>query len=95
MPALAMPRAARGETRAMLILRLIGALLVLAGVIHLVVTTIQRGRMSEPGPTPDSHARSLEPRRSGLGALAGGAAWPGLAMIALGDVLLLLPLALP
>jgi hypothetical protein len=77
----------------MLILRLIGALLVLAGVIQLVVTAIGRGRMSEPGPTPDRGARSLEPRRSGLGVLAGGRAWPGLAMIAAGAILLLLPLA--
>lgn len=77
----------------MLSLRMIGALLILAGVVYMAAAAIWRGRMSDPMHNPgDTTDRTLEPRQGGMRFLGLGANWPGLAMIALGVVLLLLPM---
>ena len=75
----------------MLTLNLIGALLLLGGVVYMAWAAIDRGRMSDPGPSPnDGVRRTLEPAHRGLGFLGLKANWPGLAMLAVGALLLLL-----
>ena len=65
----------------MLTLRLIGALLVLGGVVYMAAAAINRGRMSDPGPDDaDAGRRTLEPHQRGLGFLGFRANWPGLAV---------------
>jgi hypothetical protein len=65
--------------------QLLGALLLIAGVVFLAIKVLQRGPLSKrssPGPT-------LEPRRPGsLFALS--ESWPGYLLIALGALLLLM-----
>lgn len=74
---------------------IIGALLVLGGVVYMAMAVINRGRMSDPRPNPgDTADRTLEPRHRGLGAFGWAANWPGLLMVALGVLLMLLPLLL-
>jgi hypothetical protein len=78
----------RGET-AVLALRLIGALLIICGVVQLARTAINRGRLSDPGADPGDG--TLEPRHRGVGFLGFAANWPGLAMMAAGALILLVP----
>ena len=78
---------------------LIGALLVVGGVVYMAGAALTRGRLSDPTPAnavPDGLAPNLatpgptlEPQRRGLRFLGIGANWPGLLMIAAGAVLLL------
>jgi hypothetical protein len=73
---------------------LIGALLVVAGVVYMARATIRRGRTSDPRPNPEDTAeRTLEPRHRGLGFLGVRDNWPGIAMCVVGAPLLLNPLA--
>jgi hypothetical protein len=67
---------------------LLGALLVVAGVVLLAAPPIWRGRLSgrrAPSPTAGD---TLEPRKPGAG-FGLKQNWPGLALILLGVVLLL------
>ena len=76
---------------------MIGAMLVLAGVVFMAAQPIWRGRLSSVkrpgdgvanGPGPQGASDTLEPRRPSKGfGLSWN--WPGLAMIAAGAVLLL------
>jgi hypothetical protein len=76
-------------------LSLIGALLLFCGVVYLAAAAIGRGRLSDPGPNPNDTAQpTLEPRHRGLGFLGVKATWPGHLLIALGAILLLLPVLL-
>jgi hypothetical protein len=76
----------------MLTLNLLGALLIIGGVVHIAWTAIRRGGMSDPGRSPnDTVGRTLEPDRRGLGFLSWKANWPGLLMVAAGGLMLLLP----
>ena len=78
---------------------LIGALLVVAGVVYMAGAVIWRGRLSDPGPVPAAPDRptpnlatpgpTLEPRRRGLGFLGLSQNWPGLLMMGIGLILLL------
>ena len=71
---------------------LVGALLMIGGVVQLARAAIYRGRMSDPDPHPgDTAVPTLEPSQRGTGFLGLRANWPGLAMIAAGALLLLLP----
>ena len=71
---------------------LIGALLVTCGVLYMAGAAIFRGRMSEPHPFPrELGGPTLEPRHRGLG-LGLKANWPGLLLVAIGALLLLVPL---
>ena len=73
----------------------IGALLVIAGIVLMARAAIARGRMSDPGHNPgDTAGRTLEPRRKGVGFLAPSVNWPGLLLAALGGLMLLSPLVL-
>jgi hypothetical protein len=73
----------------MFTIELLGALLLLAGLVYMALAAIQRGRMSDPATKPnDAGRRTLEPRHRGLGFLGWRANWPGLAMAAVGGVLL-------
>jgi hypothetical protein len=72
----------------MLTLHLLGALLVLAGLVYMAWRAINRGRMSDPAPNPPT---TLEPAHRGLRFLSWKVNWPGLLMMALGALLLLLP----
>lgn len=74
----------------MFTIRLIGALLVLCGIVYLAGAAIYRGRMSDPGPNPHDTARpTLEPHHRGLRFLGLKVSWPGLLMIAIGGLMLL------
>jgi hypothetical protein len=71
-------------------IELVGAIVVLGGLVQMAWAAIHRGRMSDPAPDPnDAGQRTLEPRHRGLGFLGWRANWPGLAMVALGGLLLL------
>ena len=72
---------------------ILGALLLLAGLVWMAAAAINRGRMSDPRPNPGDAGRpTLEPRHRGLAFLGLGANWPRLALAVLGAALLLLPL---
>jgi hypothetical protein len=74
----------------MFTIELLGALLLLAGLVYMAWAAIRRGRMSDPATNPDDAGkRTLEPRHRGLGFLGWRANWPGLVMAALGALLLL------
>jgi hypothetical protein len=71
----------------------IGALLVIVGVVVTAISTLRRGRLSEPRAiAPDSPLDTLEP--SGRGRrLSVRSDLPGLALMGLGAVLLLVAAA--
>jgi hypothetical protein len=72
---------------------LIGALLLLAGVVFMAVAAIGRGRMSDPHRNPEDTANlTLEPRHRGVGFLGLQLNWPGLVLVIAGAIILLLPL---
>jgi hypothetical protein len=76
----------------MLTIRLLGALLILCGVVYMAAAAIYRGRMSDPGPnTTDTADSTLEPRHRGVGFLGVRPNLLGLALIGGGVILLLLP----
>jgi hypothetical protein len=71
----------------------IGALLVVCGLLYMTGTAIFRGRMSDPHASArDPLGLTLEPRRSGLRVLELKANWPGLLLVAIGVLMLLFPL---
>jgi hypothetical protein len=70
-------------------IELVGAIVVLGGLVQMAWAAIHRGRMSDPEPDPNGGERTLEPRHRGLGFLGWRANWPGLAMVAVGALLLL------
>jgi len=73
----------------------VGALLLLGGIVYMATAAIYRGRMSDPHPKPtDTATRTLEPRHRGLRFLGLATNWPGLLMIVVGGLMLLLPLLL-
>jgi hypothetical protein len=72
---------------------ILGALLLLGGLVWMAAAAINRGRLSDPDLNPGDAGRpTLEPRHRGLAFLGLGANWPGLVLVVLGAVLLLLPL---
>lgn len=72
---------------------LIGALLVICGLLYMAGAAIYRGRMSRADPSPrDPAGPTLEPRQRGLRFLGLKVEWPGLLAAATGTLLLLLPL---
>ena len=74
----------------MFTIELVGALLVLGGLVYMAWAAIGRRRMSDPAATPnDAGTRTLEPRHRGLRFLGWKANWPGLVMMAFGGLLLL------
>jgi hypothetical protein len=74
----------------MLTIELLGALLLLGGLVYMAWAAIRRGRMSDPAANPnDAGKRTLEPRHRGLGFLGWESNWPGLVLAALGGLLLL------
>lgn len=71
-------------------IELLGALLLLGGLVYMAGAAINRGRMSDPTANPnDAGKRTLEPRHRGVGFLGWRANWPGLVLAVLGAVLLL------
>ena len=71
----------------------IGALLVVCGLLFMAGAAIFRGRMTDPHASRrDPAGLTLEPRRQGMGFLGLKANWPGLLLAAVGVVLLLWPL---
>jgi hypothetical protein len=72
----------------MSMLPILGALLVIAGVVFLAAQAIRRGRLSETRPRAGRADTTLEPQKPAAG-FSLRTNWPGLAMIALGVVLLL------
>jgi drug/metabolite transporter (DMT)-like permease len=67
---------------------LLGALMVIGGVVFLAINVIRRGPLSREKHPPGEEP-SLEPRRQG-GILTLEGSWPGYALIALGILLLLI-----
>jgi hypothetical protein len=67
---------------------LLGALLIIGGVMLLARQTISRGRLSDRRPRAAGADVTLEPRERG-GGFGLATHWPGFALIALGAVLLL------
>jgi uncharacterized protein YjeT (DUF2065 family) len=72
----------------MVIIFWLGALLVVSGVLLMAAPPIWRGRLSGRRSRPAATDRTLEPRRPAAG-FSLRTNWPGLALIALGAVLLL------
>ena len=73
----------------------IGALLLIAGIVLIARAAIGRGRLSDPERNSgDTAGRTLEPRHKGVGFLGLGVNWPGLLLAALGGLMLLSPLIL-
>jgi hypothetical protein len=78
---------------------LIGALLIVAGVVYMAGAALRRGRLSDPAPVRSAPDRptpnlatpgpTLEPRQRGLRFLGLSQNWPGLLMMAVGVILLL------
>ena len=75
----------------MLTIPLIGALLILTGIVYMAGAAIYRGRMSDPHIDPVEDAPTLEPRHRGLRFLGLRANWPGLLLVAIGAIMLLVP----
>ena len=71
----------------------LGALLMLAGVVLTAVSTLRRGKLSEPRPRPETPRDTLEPRGQGR-RLSLRADLPGIALFAAGAVLLLIAAAM-
>ena len=79
----------------MSVVTVIGALLMIAGIVVIARAANERGRLSEPHHNPgDTAGRTLEPRRRGVGFLGLGITWPGLLLAVLGGLMLLSPLIL-
>jgi len=74
---------------ATMVLVWVGALLVLCGVVFLAVQPLRRGQLSG-GKLRSTDADTLEPPQPGRG-FGIKSNWPGLALIALGAILLLSP----
>jgi hypothetical protein len=73
----------------MITVEMLGAALLLGGLVYMAWATIHRGKMSDPAANPnDAGKRTLEPRHRGLGFLGWRANWPGLVMAATGGLLL-------
>ena len=66
----------------------LGALLVVAGLLFTAYQAIARGRMSDARRSRSPAGETLEPR-GGRGAFSLETNWPGLALIAIGGILLL------
>jgi dipeptide/tripeptide permease len=66
----------------------LGAVLVIVGIVYLASQTIWRGRLSDARPATPGPLRTLEPDRRGLRFLGLQQNWPGLAIMAIGLVLL-------
>lgn len=76
----------------MAISTVIGALLVVFGLLYMAGMAINRGKMSDP----HTHARdpaglTLEPRHSGMSVLGLKSNWPGIVIAAVGALMLLFP----
>jgi hypothetical protein len=68
----------------------LGGFLVIAGLLYLARQTIWRGRMSEATSSRAApQGPTLEPARRGVRFLGLGSNWPGIAMMAVGAILLL------
>jgi hypothetical protein len=73
----------------------VGALLVIAGLVLTARAVILRGRLSDPHHNAgDAAGRTLEPAGKGVGFLAPTASWPGLILVLAGALMLGLPLIL-
>jgi hypothetical protein len=84
-----------GGAEASMTLVMIGALLVIAGVVFMAAQPIWRGRLSGLRRMPWApSSATLEPERPARG-FSFRSNWPGLALIALGGVLLLAGAAFP
>ena len=68
---------------------LLGALLVVCGMLYIALAAIFRGRLSDPH-LSSVRTETLEPTRPGLRFLGIKSNWPGLLLIVVGAVLLLL-----
>ena len=76
---------------------IIGALLLVAGIVYMAGATLKRGRLSDPAPVDTAPGRmipattgpTLEPERRGLRFLGLTTNWPGLLMLVVGAALLL------
>ncbi|MFI0848169.1 hypothetical protein [Mesorhizobium sp. IMUNJ 23232] len=69
---------------------LLGALLVVAGVVYMAGAAIWRGRMSDATPARSGGSATLEPAHRGVRFLGLGSNWPGILMMVVGAMLLLL-----
>ena len=68
---------------------LLGAFLVICGMLYIVREAVARRRLSDPSGSPASApAPTLEPRGPGVRFLGLGRNWPGMALIAIGALLL-------
>ena len=69
---------------------LLGAALVLAGLVYMASDAIWRGRLSDPGgPRSVPPGTTLEPAHRGTRFLGLGPNWPGIVLFVLGAILLL------
>ena len=72
-----------------MILILLGALLIISGVVYTAAQPIMKGRMSRPRPvSPARPGQTLEPESPARG-FSIATNWPGLAMIGVGAMMIL------
>ena len=68
----------------------LGSILFVAGLLYLFRGALDRRRLSEPHRSGGADAKpTLEPRRQGIGFLSLTRNWPGVAMMAVGAILLI------
>jgi len=68
---------------------IIGALLLVGGVVYMAGATLRRGQLSDAATVGTTPGPTLEPQRRGLRFLGLTTNWPGLLMLVVGAVLLL------
>lgn len=67
-----------------------GSILFVAGLLYLFGGALARRRLSEPHRSGQGDTKpTLEPRRQGVGFLSLSRNWPGVAMMAVGAILLI------
>ncbi|MGK6312686.1 hypothetical protein [Neorhizobium sp. DT-125] len=68
----------------------LGSILVVIGLLYLLREALGRRRLSDPHRPDQASAKpTLEPRHQGVGFLGLRRNWPGLAMMAVGAILLI------
>jgi uncharacterized iron-regulated membrane protein len=72
------------------VLIILGSMLIVFGLLYLFRTALDRKKLSDPHRSKHGSSQpTLEPRQQGVRFLGLGRNWPGLAMMAVGAILLI------